>query len=105
VPVLDRFPVEGELGDPQVRQVEIERGEVLPCAAAQHGVPLESVGGGFHRDVEVVVFDVVAQIAVPRYVRVAHSGSSQGPIGLPIHRVLLGTPSPRITSDTGPTVA
>ena len=31
--------------------------------------------------------------------------SAQGPIGLPIQRVLSGTDSPRITSDTGPTVA
>ena len=30
------------------------------------------------------------------------SASTQGPIGLPIQRVLPGTDSPRITSDTGP---
>ena len=33
------------------------------------------------------------------------ASSTQGPIGLPIQRVLSGTDSPRITSDTGPTVA
>ncbi len=35
----------------------------------------------------------------------AHSSSVQGPTGLPIQLVLSGTDSPRMTSETGPTVA
>ena len=74
---------------------------------AQDGVALEVVAEGPVAQVEVVVLDRVPVVAVAGQVGIgsAHSSSSHGPTGLPIHRVLSGTDSPRMTSETGPTVA
>ena len=68
---------------------------------------------------QVVVEDVAAAVTELRAVVVAPGAtdlhpdttprstrsSTHGPMGFPIHRVLSGTDSPLITSDTGPTVA
>ena len=108
--------VDREPGDSHPVQVEPEPGEVLARDTREHRAPGEVVAHDLVAEIEVVVGDVVRRVAVTWCVVIdvgatAHltgssaSSSIQGPIGLPIQRVLSGTDSPLITSDTGPTVA
>ncbi len=88
-------------------QVDDEIGEVDHGPHRQLGAAFEVVAERLVAQVEGVVLDLVAVVAVAGQVRIGagHSGSAHGPTGLPIHRVLSGTDSPRMTSETGPTVA
>jgi len=58
-------------------EVEIEAAEVLCGPGANRRVPLEPVGGRVVRDVEVVMADVVAAIAVSREVGIADARRSR----------------------------
>src|SRR5262245_38949052 len=112
----DASTVQRKLGD--LQPVEVERDLVHRGVRLDHqlGSAADVVAINLVSDVQVVVLDAVRHMPVPRNVlvrpsrpakfHVASTGPSpQGLMGLPTQRVLSGTDSPLITSDTGPTVA
>ena len=113
VPLGEAGSLHRQLAHGQRVEVEHEPASGLLDDEVDHGPPAEVVAEVLPGEVEVVVLHAVGEVSVPRYEGIsldldglAHGCSSaHGPIGLPIHRVLSGTDSPRMTSDTGPTVA
>src|SRR5262249_33379038 len=70
--------VDGDAGDLQAREVEVEAVEPLGGAGGEDRLAVQVPGGGVVAERQVVVADVVAAVAAEREVGVAGAGRARG---------------------------